>query len=193
MRWTPPPEGREEEQIEFSWAGETARHVGTVVHRWLQRIAEDELRGWDTKRVASLTPRFASELNRRGVPVGEVPRSSELVATALTNTLSDERGRWIIGPQVSGRTEYRVRVVSGRSTQTYVMDRLFSDATGAMWIVDYKTGSHQGRDIDAFLDAERDRYAPQMLKYARALGLSSDANLALYMPLLRGWRSWTNS
>src|SRR6185503_15319101 len=24
--WTPPPEGREETQIEFSWAGETARH-----------------------------------------------------------------------------------------------------------------------------------------------------------------------
>jgi hypothetical protein len=41
MRWTPPPEGREEEQIEFSWAGETARHVGTVVHRWPQRIAKE--------------------------------------------------------------------------------------------------------------------------------------------------------
>ena len=43
--WPAPPEGSREESIEFSWAGETARHVGTVVHRWLQRIAEDELRG----------------------------------------------------------------------------------------------------------------------------------------------------
>ena len=34
-----------EDEIEFSWVGETARHVGSVVHRWLQRIAEDELEG----------------------------------------------------------------------------------------------------------------------------------------------------
>jgi len=38
-----PPEGRYEHEIELSWAGETARHVDSVVHRWLQRIAEDEL------------------------------------------------------------------------------------------------------------------------------------------------------
>src|SRR5688572_20032651 len=41
VRWKAPPEGSEEEQIEFSWAGETARHVGSVVHRWLQRMADD--------------------------------------------------------------------------------------------------------------------------------------------------------
>ena len=45
VKWTAPDEGRQEEEIEFSWAGETARHVGTIVHRWLQRIADDELRG----------------------------------------------------------------------------------------------------------------------------------------------------
>ena len=32
VEWRAGEEGREEEQIEFSWAGETARHVGTVVH-----------------------------------------------------------------------------------------------------------------------------------------------------------------
>ena len=44
--WEALPEGRDAAgQIEFSWAGETARHVGTVVHRWLQRIAEDRAEG----------------------------------------------------------------------------------------------------------------------------------------------------
>ena len=28
VRWSAPPQGKEEAQIEFSWAGETARHVG---------------------------------------------------------------------------------------------------------------------------------------------------------------------
>src|SRR5258706_6203955 len=33
--WTPPSEGREEARVEFSWAGETAGHAGTAVHRCL--------------------------------------------------------------------------------------------------------------------------------------------------------------
>jgi hypothetical protein len=94
-------EGREEEPIEFSWVGETARHVGTVVHRWLQRIAEDELRGWNAGR-------------------------EEALKGAL------------------------------------VMDGVFRDADGMRWIVGYKTSRHEGGDVEAFLDRERDRYAAQL-------------------------------
>jgi len=57
--------GTQEEEIEFSWAGETARHVGTIVHRWLQRIADDELRTWDATRIDALASRFAK--NSSGV------------------------------------------------------------------------------------------------------------------------------
>ena len=38
-------------EIEFSWAGETARHIGSVVHRWLQRIAEDKISGWNLGKI----------------------------------------------------------------------------------------------------------------------------------------------
>ena len=40
------------------------RLAGIVVHAWMQRIAEDELRGWDEKRVEALRSRFVSELQR---------------------------------------------------------------------------------------------------------------------------------
>src|SRR6185503_2973521 len=79
-RWAASPEESREERIEFSWAGETARHVGTVVHRWLQRIAEDELHGWDASRISSLKKSFARDLQRRGVPPAELERSAESVA-----------------------------------------------------------------------------------------------------------------
>src|SRR5687768_5975128 len=62
-----PPEGRGEAEIEFSWAGETARRVGTVVHRWLQRIGQDELHGWGSTRIGALEIEFGRELRRRGV------------------------------------------------------------------------------------------------------------------------------
>ena len=67
LEWRTSEERREEEQIEFSWAGETARHVGTMMRRWLQRMAKDELRGWTKKRIEGLRSRFADELQRRGV------------------------------------------------------------------------------------------------------------------------------
>src|SRR5262249_38981858 len=110
VHWTAPAERPVEEAIEFSWAGETARHVGTVVHRWRQRIAEDELRGWDAARIDRLRPRFARDLERRGVPPTQTKASADMVVTALRNSISDERGRWILGPHDLARSEYRMRV-----------------------------------------------------------------------------------
>ena len=183
--WTAPPEGSREEQIEFSWAGETARHVGTVVHRWLQRIAEDELRGWDAPRISSLKKSFARDLQRRGVAPAELERSAESVALALRNTLSDERGRWILGPHGLARSEYRMRVHAPGSRVTYVMDRVFRDRDGRLWVVDFKTSRHEGAEVEAFLDRERSRYAAQLDAYAAALG---GASRGLYFPLHTGWR-----
>ena len=42
---------------EFVWAGQAAAHVGTVVHRYLQRIAEQGLERWSAQRVAESTRR----------------------------------------------------------------------------------------------------------------------------------------
>jgi ATP-dependent exoDNAse (exonuclease V) beta subunit len=180
-QWTAPPEGRAEERIEFSWVGETARHVGTVVHRWLQRIAGDALEGWDAQRVDSLRPHFERDLRRRGVE--DAAGAAGRVAAALKSSLADERGRWLLGPHAEARSEYRLRT-PGRA---YVIDRAFRDAEGNRWVVDFKTSSHEGGDIEAFLDAQRERYKAQLDGYAAAVG---GARRALYFPLLKGWREW---
>jgi ATP-dependent exoDNAse (exonuclease V) beta subunit len=185
-RWTAPAERFTEERIEFSWAGETARHVGTVVHRWLQRIAEDELRGWDAARISSLKKSFARDLQRRGVAPADVERCAETVALALRNTLSDERGRWILGPHGLAHSEYRMRVHAPEGRRTYVMDRVFRDRDGRLWVVDFKTSRHEGAEVEAFLDRERSRYGAQLDAYAAALG---GASRGLYFPLHCGWRS----
>jgi ATP-dependent exoDNAse (exonuclease V) beta subunit len=183
VRWRAPSEGRDEEPIEFSWAGETARHVGTVVHRWLRRIAEDVLEGWDAERVARLRRRFKAELRQRGVPPAELEDAVDLVATALKNTLTDERGRWLLGPHPEAKSEYRIRTATGR----YVVDRVLTDEKGERWVVDFKISRHAGANVEAFLDQERKRYAAQLDAYAAALG---NARRGLYFPLHAGWRAW---
>ncbi|HYX66494.1 MAG TPA: UvrD-helicase domain-containing protein [Burkholderiales bacterium] len=188
-QWTAPPEGREEEQIEFSWAGETARHVGTVAHRWLQRIAGDELKGWDAKRIDSLVKNFHRELQRRGVPSSAAYSATELVRTALKNCVTDERGRWVLDAHGEARSEYRLRVRANDGVvRTYVMDRIFRDERGDQWIVDFKTSRHEGAALEQFLDEERKRYEQQLNTYALAVG---PTNLGLYFPLLKGWREWS--
>jgi ATP-dependent exoDNAse (exonuclease V) beta subunit len=182
--WTAPPEGRAEEQIEFSWAGETARHIGTVVHRWLQRIAEDAMQGWDLARISSMQKTFTADLERRGVPAGELKTSTERVVAALRNTLADERGRWLLGPQTEARTELRLRTAAHA---TYIVDRSFRDPAGELWVVDWKTSRHEGRDLEGFLASEQARYAPQLERYA---GVLDAHRLGLYFPALARWREW---
>jgi ATP-dependent exoDNAse (exonuclease V) beta subunit len=183
VAWTPPPEGREEEQLPFDWARETVRHAGTVVHAWLHRIAEDELKGWDAKRVESLRPRFEADLKRRGVPAAYLDRALDIVITALTNTLADKRGRWLLGPHPFASNEYRLRA-RGRGLR---IDRFIEASDGTKWVVDYKTSEHKGGGLDAFLDEQRERYQQQLDEYAAAIG---GARRGLYFPLHKGWREW---
>ncbi len=190
VQWqAPAADEKDNDVIEFSWAGETARHVGTVVHRWLQKFADDALEGWTPARIETLRPLLARELERRGVRPAECADAAARVARALAQTLQDERGRWLMGPRMDARSEYRVRRVVGNVLHSYVMDRVFRDDNGVRWIADYKTSSHEGGDVEAFLDRERVRYRAQLERYAAALG-EPQAQLGLYFPLLAGWREW---
>ena len=69
-QWKPPPDGaRTQDDIEFSRVSETARHVGSIVHRWLQRIADDELKGWDAARVEAQRTAYRQELSGAASPM----------------------------------------------------------------------------------------------------------------------------
>ena len=177
-----------EPAIEFSWAGETVRRIGVVVHRWLQRIADDALHGWNTARVRAIAPHIERELAGAGVSGEELKAARSRVAHALTSALTDSRALWLLGPHNGARNELRLTTFSRGVARRIVLDRTFVDESGARWIIDYKTGTHEGADVEGFLDRERLRYAAQLELYAHALG--GAAQLGLYFPLLGGWRAW---
>ena len=191
LAWNAPGESaRVQDDIEYSWVGETARHVGSVVHRWLQAIAEDALQGWSAERVAAMREAFSKELAARGVAEAQLAPAAERVATALANALADPRGRWLLGPQQGARSEYRLTAMIAGERRRLVIDRTYTDADGRCWIVDYKTSSHEGTNIEGFLDQEQERYRAQLAHYAQALAQGDAAMLGLYFPLLSGWREW---
>jgi ATP-dependent exoDNAse (exonuclease V) beta subunit len=107
--------------------------------------------------------------------------------------LDDPRGQWILG-QKHQEAENELALsglVDGQVVSVYI-DRTFVDQEGVRWIVDYKSGRHEGTSTEAFLDREQTRYAPQLERYALLLSRCErrPIRVGIYFPLLRGWRSW---
>ena len=181
------------ERVEFDWATETARHIGTLVHRYLQRIAKDGTELWDRRRIGSLHSAFGNALLHLGVPKSELDAAVSMVDLALYQALSDDRGSWILsGLHQDARSEYALSSSYNNKLVNIIVDRTFIDAEGVRWIIDYKTGTHEGRDVDAFLDSEMARYLGQMERYAAIFKQLEERaiKLGLYFPLMSGWRSW---
>lgn len=182
------------EELEFSWVSEMARHVGNVVHRWLQQIAEDEMHGWNTARIKMMQDKFRQNLFASGISGNnnEVEYAVERIILALTNAINDKRGQWILGAQQFARNELKITGIVNNESMSWVIDRTFCDSNGIRWIIDYKTSSHEGSDMQDFLDREKIRYHGQLNRYAMLMQQVDPRpiRLAIYFPLIGGWREW---
>jgi ATP-dependent helicase/nuclease subunit A len=179
----------EEEPIEFSWARQTARRVGTVVHETLERFGRGELPS--LAALPDLRPRLISRLEALGVETERAREGAELALRAIAGTLSDARGRWLFDPtHTEADSELALSGIRGGQIINAVIDRTFVDAQGTRWVVDFKTSPHEGGDREAFLDEEVRRYEAQLRRYvhlARGLG-PQPVRAGLYYPLLAAWR-----
>ena len=173
-----------DEAVEFYWVGTEARIAGTVVHRWLQAIAEGRIAGDpdDAGLTAELTDRWLRELG-----IGEAMRTpiAARVSAALDGIRTDPSGRWVL--EGEGHAELALSGLFEGQVETVVLDRVRIDENGEHWIVDYKTSTHEGGNLEGFLDAEVTRYTPQLKKYAAIYRAFSGAEprCALYFPLLQ--------
>ncbi|MDB6089213.1 MAG: hypothetical protein JWN85_1997 [Gammaproteobacteria bacterium] len=174
------------EPPEFSWVGETGRHIGTVVHAALEAFAKvPELP--TRSRIESDHDAYLHQLRRHGVPDRDLPRAAALVVEALARTIDDQRGRWIFAREHrEASSELALTgLASGRLTGV-VIDRSFVDRDGTRWVIDFKTSRHEGGGLQAFLDEEMNRYRAQLETYvalARGLG-PNPVRAGLYFPLL---------
>ncbi len=179
--------------VEYLWAGETAKHIGIVVHRLLQQLASDDIDTDTYSRVKPLYPAIRSALFASGVGQTALDEGGKRVLTAIQQTLSDQRGLWILDNRHrDARSEYALSGIHQGRVINIVIDRTFIDEDGTRWIIDYKTGVHTGGELDEFLDREQERYQDQLARYAAFMRRHEDRpiKLGLYFPLLQGWREW---
>ncbi len=187
----PMPVQEDSPAINFDWAGDNARHIGTLVHRYLERIAKEGLPRWNEERLQKLAPALRCALANLGVDADALDNAVARTTHALTNTLEDETGCWILENHQDAACELAL-TVHDDDIRHYIIDRTFIDAEGTRWIIDYKTGDHQGKDVEAFLDEEQKRYQAQLENYACIMSQQEHrpTRLALYFPLLQDWRVW---
>ena len=173
--------------IEFSWAGEDARLTGNLVHRILQLIGEQGLDKWSVEDdISSLNNWCQQMLSAEGIQKEKAGTIISRAARAIENCLASDQGRWILKDHEEAQCEYAITaVLEGKRPVSMVLDRTFVE-NGTRWIIDYKTSSHGGGDLEGFLENEARRYQDQLLRYREALALTETRPIrtALYFPLL---------
>lgn len=174
---------------EFNWAGEEIKHLGTLVHKYLCRIAREGLTEWNAEKISTERGRMTAILRQLGLNRAEALRSTDKGVEIICRMLKEERGVWILGNHTEGSSEMAITgVINGRVIHA-VIDRTFVDK-GIRWIIDYKTSTHEGGNLEAFIEEEGVRYRKQLATYAEILkagGEKREIRKGLYYPALSAW------
>jgi len=184
----------------FSWAGHTARAVGIALHAALESVAEQGIEHWQEQHNKQSMRMMRTTLLHEGISQHHLDEALQRCFQGLINCLSSQKAQWILSHQHQEQhNEWALTYMEGSVSKHIVLDRSFIDAQGTRWVIDYKTGGHEGAGLDNFLDHELIRYTeetPQLPNYVKALQALEphrDIKAALYFPMVDGWRVWNNA
>ena len=182
--------------LEFDWATNIARFVGVIIHEILERIDDSafkldkdrwrlDCRGYAQQRIWSL-----------GLSDSKEDDALHRIETCLENMCDSHRCDWLFSEDHGSiETEYRLITTLRGFNETLVMDRVFIDNKKVNWVVDFKTGYHQGKDLEDFLTEEIKRHQPQLDFYGQVMSelRRGPIMLGLYFPLYDFWHQWSYS
>lgn len=176
----------------FQLSQNTAKLVGTVVHKILEIIAKQGVAWWQDSTSDQRNNTIKARLRQAGVLNSKILHAALTVNEAINNTLQDSRGKWILHAHAESQTELPLTAVIDGVVNQLVIDRTFVDEDGVRWIIDYKTASHENGSLEKFLSDAQTEYAQKMHLYHTAMQNRDEKpiKLGLYFPLIPAWREW---
>jgi ATP-dependent exoDNAse (exonuclease V) beta subunit len=179
------------------------RAFGNVVHRYLQLLATRLMTTEANKLQAELPSwqsRLETSLRGEGLPPTVAAREATRALRALTLTLGDPVGLWILSPHAGAASESGLTAADA-AVRSFRVDRTFlagpetlSTGESCIWIVDFKTTEQGARSDAAFAASEMEKYRDQLETYADLRRALPDGHLhvrlGLYYPLIPRLLSW---
>ena len=147
------------------------------------------MRDWKAGKPAAVFPNAKTgAANNSQAKACEEQKADRIIARAtlaINNCLASEHGKWILESREESHCEYAITAVLDGQARNMVLDRTFIE-NGTRWIIDYKTSSHSGGDLEGFLKNEAGRYHDQLQGYKNAVAITETLPIrtALYFPLL---------
>lgn len=170
-----------------------ARRKGSVVHALLDQVS----RGIDVESLPILARSLLRGLAYSGKALTDAVVE---VVKAVQNCLSEPDGAWVLARHAEAQSEASWTGWNDGVLETLRADRVFlagpephTDGQDHLWIVDYKMSAPAGNTD--FMAQQRAVYAPQLARYARAVGEALGINLpvrfALYFPRIAKLDWWS--
>jgi ATP-dependent helicase/nuclease subunit A len=180
------------------------RAFGNVVHRYLQVLAARldhgascdhllaELPAWESRLIASL--------RGEGLPPALATREASRAGRALSLTLENPVGRWLLSPHDFAASE-RALTMASPDARSLRVDRTFIagdepllPGNGCIWIIDFKTSEQGSRSDMEFEATEMGKYRAQLEAYATLRRALPDGDLqirlGLFYPLVPQLIHW---
>jgi ATP-dependent helicase/nuclease subunit A len=166
-----------------------ARHTGTVIHNALQALVENKLvTHRDCIAADTLIKQqhnfWKIQLQQLGWSGDNLNRALQKIATAITTTLSSEKGRWLLNSDhEQSACELSLMQKDKQDVREHIIDRTFV-ADGVRWIVDYKSSEPEaGQSLEDFVAREMETYKGQLQRYEKLMGAveSVPIKTALYL------------
>ncbi|MDX8376670.1 MAG: UvrD-helicase domain-containing protein [Mariprofundales bacterium] len=168
-------------EVEYSWAGDSARIIGVSLHALLQEIADGRRDLKDNNKMFLRT-----HLRHQGIGNNNINPILQRCMQAVELMQKSKHMQWLLNTNhIDAHNEWKLSNAAGINI---ILDRSFIDyKTNIRWVIDYKTGQHIGTDIKDFLHEEGKRYQDQLRRYRQILHTLEPSNqirTALYYPML---------
>jgi len=187
---------KKHELIDLSRTTEQARIKGIVIHQVLEVMGRFGSLP-TAEKINSMASLVKVRLQQQGIGHLELEALLNQSIAIIQNMLNSQKGRWILNSQhqkIKNEWSLTQRITKESKVQfeNYYIDRSFIDENNIRWIIDYKTGDHQGSDLKQFLKNEKLRYFDKMQKYAELVSHleNNHIKIGLYYPALDEFISW---
>ena len=177
----------EDQQETINLPSSAARHIGTLIHRYLELIGNQGVANWQADTLKKHQRHIRNSLRALGVPAPELDNACYKVNMAIELVLQDDKASELLSNQHPfAANEYPITFKSQNGPKNLVIDRLYTTEKGITWVVDYKTATPtENQTMDEFLKDQKDYYQPQLKLYQAALRQAgfNKVKAALYFPM----------